>query len=147
MIMLTCKTVLLWSLYPWLVLLTKAAKRNALALEGEEPVARLYEANNSVNNYIQFKLKKPVANDADITPYVTDLRELYFSMNVRLSHGDSVRREVFEKVEGFIPVQPLVAGVDYGKSNDGNFGWLRLPQLHNGDEMSDRNTVSHRPNF
>jgi hypothetical protein len=125
----------------------ESRKRNARNLEGEEPVARLYENSNAVNNYVQFKLKKPVTTDAELTAYLADIRELYFSMNVRLSHGDSVRREVFEKVEGFIPVRPLVAGVDYGKCDDGKFGWLRLPQLHNGDEMTDRNSATTDLNF
>lgn len=116
-------------------------KRNTRALEREDSVARLYEANNTVNNYLQFKLKKPVASDADVAPYVANLRELYFSMSVRMSNGDSVRREVYEKAEGFVPVQLSEAGFDYGVCEDHNYAWLRLPQIHNGDAMTDQNSA------
>ncbi|MFN8322415.1 MAG: hypothetical protein U0T74_07125 [Chitinophagales bacterium] len=115
-------------------------KRNAHALEGDDPVAKLYESDNRVNNYLQFKLKKPVSSDEEVIPYIANLRELYFSMNVRMSHGDSVRREVYEKAEGFITLYLNEPGFDYGVCDDHNFGWIRLPQVNNGDRMIDQNS-------
>lgn len=120
-------------------------KNNRLSVSTSAGNATLYNNDNSVNNYLQFKLKQPALSDEDIRNYVTGISELYFSMNVRLSNPErplpgTTADYAFEKVEGFILVNPNRAGIDFGVCSDRNYGWLRLPQLHNGDEMTDRNT-------
>lgn len=105
--------------------------------EGDEARDILYNADFSVNNYVQFKLKQPAATDEDIRVYLDGISELYFAMNTRLSNPDAAG---YEKIEGFVPVQFMNAGIDFGKCDNPNYGWIRLPQMHDGDEMRDMNT-------
>jgi hypothetical protein len=121
-----------------------AERLNAADLSGEDPTALLY-SENSVRNYVQFKLKQPVNSDEEVRTYVEGISELYFGMNVLLSNP--IRDSVYEKIEGFIPVNLLRAGIDFGKCTNGNYGWLRLPQMHDGDEIRDMNTPANDMTF
>lgn len=122
-----------------------AGKLNARGLEGDDPTAELYDNSNNVNNYLQFKLKQPVSSNEAVRPYVEGISELYFSMNVRMSNP--AREDAYEKAEGFIPVNLQTAGTDYGVCSNDSFGWIRLPQMHNGDEMRDMNTPANDMTF
>ncbi len=57
---------------------------------------------NNVNEYIVFRLKKPIKGNEQIVihEYLKGIEEMYFSFRIKLLAGN----QPFEKIEGFIPI-------------------------------------------
>ncbi len=112
-------------------------RREVVSATSEDATAELLDSDAKPKNYLQFKLKDALRSDEDLRRYVENIQELYLSASVRI--GKPTLNE-FEKIEGFIPVHLDVAGRDFGLCSNPEYAWLRLPQIHNGDEQRDLGT-------
>ncbi len=113
---------------------TRDARREVVLPSGGDATSDLFTSEGLARNYLQFKLKHAATSDLDVAPYVEQIQELYMAASVRV--GKPTLDE-FEKIEGFIPVHLERPGLDFGLCSNPEYAWIRLPQIHNGDETTD----------